>query len=377
MKYLCETCNYETNIKICFQKHIESKKHMQKVSEKTKVSQSSKKCIPKGTYVCPYCKIKFTKACNLARHKKTCGAKIELEDSHEIEINSFKDKIINLEMIHKTETDKLNAKIIHLEQLYEKDVNHYRTLIEKDRIAYDVLLEENRYLKTLINNAGNIIKTSVSTVSYVAKNYKDAPAIGPLDDYAKLTFNRVPDENDDKENEDEDEDAEQNSEEYLLEYSSEEEDEETVKSKFVELLTYKYENDTLDKYLGNIIIKSYKKDDPAQQSIWNSDTSRLTYVIHELFNNQKIDWTVDKKGVKTKSYIIEPLLKHIDVLLRRYVELGTQVNKDDLRVIDYMPKMERMNVALQITLEIENGNLSDDIIRYIAPHFYLRNNKKN
>ena len=366
MKYLCELCNYETDTKICFQKHVKSKKHLGKVKEVPNISQLTHHSISNCSYICPYCQTKFTKACNLARHKKTCGAKIELEDLHKMEIRKFKDKLVNLEIAHKTDTDKLKEKITHLEQLYEKDVNHYRTLIDKDRTAYEVLLEENKYLKSLINNAGNIIKTSVSTVSYVAKNYKNAPALEALPDYAKLTFNRETDKDED------DEDKGKDSDEYLLEYFSEDEDdEETIKSKFVELLTYKYENDTLDKYLGNIIVKSYKKNDPSQQSIWNSDTSRLTYVIRELFNNQKIDWMVDKKGVKTKNYIIQPLLKHIDVLLRRYVELGTKVNRDDLDVPEYMPKMERMNVALQITLDIDNGNLADEIIRYIAPHFYL------
>jgi hypothetical protein len=60
-------------------------------------------------------------------------------------------------------------------------------------------------------------------------------------------------------------------------------------------------------YLGDIIIKYYKKENPKDQSIWNSDTTRLNYLIRELIDTE-LTWTCDKAGLKVNEFIIIPLL---------------------------------------------------------------------
>src|SRR5207249_8087833 len=119
-------------------------------------------------------------------------------------------------------------------------------------------------------------------LTYIATNYKTAPALQALDDYSQIQ----------------------------QKYND---------SKFIETLIYNFNHNKLDKYLGDMIIKFYKKEDPSQQSLWNSDTSRLTYIIKELLNNNNSDWLVDKKGIKTCNYIIDPLLQYIDVIIKKYL----------------------------------------------------------
>src|SRR5438876_510739 len=65
---------------------------------------------------------------------------------------------------------------------------------------------------------------------------------------------------------------------------------------FLKLLSYQFNNNSLDKFFGDFIIKHYKKDDPAKQSIWNSDLSRLNYVVKELLANNNSSWNSDPKG---------------------------------------------------------------------------------
>ena len=233
--------------------------------------------------------------------------------------------------------------------MYEKDISHLKEISQKDQHTINNLEEEVKHLKFIISNAGNIIKNSVSTLSYVAINYKDAPALAPIDDYSKITF--------DLDSEDEDRDLDKS------------------KKEFIELMIIKYEKNILDRYLGNMIIKCYKKDNPKQQSIWSSDTSRLTYVVRELLHNKKIDWIVDKKGIKTKNYIIAPLLNYIDGLFVDYIKENSITDKNQIDMKKYEPILNKMNKIGQIMALIGNGTLAEGILSYITPDFYL--NKGN
>ena len=340
MKYLCETCNYETLTKKCFDAHINSKKHLQKVHHVQTAPKSSQLLIKKNNegnqdinfkLECGFCHAHFRKIYNLKRHEKTCINKINLEENIK---NAYADKV----RIYKQEINKLEDKINHLEELSQKD-----------QFTINKLEDENKYLKSIINSAGNIIKTSVSTLSYVATNFQDAPPLAPIEDYSKITF--------DIDSDTEDKDIDKN------------------KNEFIKLITFKYDKNILDKYLGDIIIKSYKKGDPKQQSIWSSDTSRLTYVVRELLHNKKIDWTVDKKGIKTKNYIITPLLEYINDLLRDYISENSITDPNKIDMQKYEPILNRMNKIANIIVSINNGTLAEGILSYITPDFYL--NKSN
>lgn len=185
----------------------------------------------------------------------------------------------------------------------------------------------------MVKENSKINQTSPSTITYVVNNYEDAPPLLCLDDYSQLN------DSDDKE--------------------------------LVEVLIIQQENNKLDQFIGEYLVGEYKKDDPAEQSIWNSDTTRLTYIIKEVLKNNKSDWTVDKKGVKTKEYIIDPLLNYIKPLLKEYT---IQQSCELQNVTDHKSKkiIENLTIANIIMKNINNGNLSADIIKYIAPHFYLK-----
>ena len=71
-------------------------------------------------------------------------------------------------------------------------------------------------------------------------------------------------------------------------------------------------------YIGDIIIKNYKKVNSAKQSVWNSDTDRLTYVIRTLLKNNKFQWQLDKKGIDTANHMINPILQYIKTKLEQF-----------------------------------------------------------
>ena len=330
MKYICEGCSYETDNHFCFKQHLNSKKHIEKVKciQNKKRSSLVVNSVLQTDYQCQFCEKTFYNAGSLSRHRSICSEKEELVN----------------------ENKKLNEKIESLEYLLKKEEQHSASEIE-------TLKNENEYLKTIINNAGNIIKTSVSTLSYVSQHYNEAPVLEPIKDYSKLTYDIDSEGKDDKK-------TKKKKKKSAMDIRKD-------KDHFLDILICKHEKNTLDRYLGEIIVKCYKKENPKDQSLWSSDTSRLTYVVRELFANQKIDWTIDKKGVKTRNYIVKPLLEHIDNLMKEYIQIYSITDRAELDMRDYEPKLKRMNKMSEIMIAISNGTLAENVVGFVAPEFYL------
>lgn len=314
MKYICNFCEYETDRHFSYQKHLTTKKHAEKENELAYASRMHPVSISK-IHKCLYCNTLFANAGNLARHKKSCSEKEVLRTNHDKEIEDYK---------------KENA---YLKELHEKELEHIKILNKQQQ-------DEINHLKSLITNAGAVIKTSVSALSYVVQHYDKAPTLKQLKDYSFL------------QSIDEDSDDEFD---------------------LTQTIINNHIDKKLDSYVGDIIIGSYKKKDPTKQSLWNSDSVRLTYVIRELIN-KKPDWTVDKKGVKTTKYIIEPLLEYI----RELMEIFFENNKLEDYLGDSIVRMKRridnLEKASEICFNIKNNTLSEQILKYIAPYFYLPKN---
>jgi len=331
--YSCSICNYDTNDKCNFNRHTNSKKHADKKILKSNLKINS---VLKPELLCNFCNKKYANMGSLEKHTKICGEKVIIEKQHSDQLNILKNAHVK--------------ELEHIKQLYENELQYLKELHEKDTLCQteilkqkdetiNVLNTEVNHLKLLINNAGSIIKSSVSALSYAMKHYKDAPALETIKDYSALKYNQSD-------------------------------------TEFIENLLVEYKNKLLPTYLGNFIIKIYKKDDPLKQSIWNSDTNRLTYVIKEILNNNKTDWQIDKKGIKTTNYIIVPILTYIEGLLRSYIE------NFDMTYNLYVPheaekKMLKLKYSTDILQSIEDKVLHDDVLKYIASHFFINKNGIN
>jgi len=330
----------------CYNKHLTTQKHIQKVNEgqkkkinsyiipKTFIKHSSD--IPEisgNVYQCPFCKNNYSSSSNLTRHKKACNKKDQLESEYYNELDKKEQEIQRLKELYEKDTT-------HLKELYEKDTIHLKELHEKDGKLNKQLQDEVKHLKSLINNAGGIIKTSVSALAFVAQNYEGAPILKQLKNYSYIKEIEL--------------DADDSDDEFDL----------------IDTLIHHNMKETIQEYLGNIIVEAYKKKDPNKQSIWNSDTTRLTYIIRDLIN-KKPDWTVDKKGIKTGKYIIDPLLEYIRKEVTEYIlENGAEKY---IHLSEYMlnKHAEKLNSCGKILASIDNKSLSRLVLKYIAPHFYL------
>lgn len=321
---ICNICSYSSRDKFNYNKHLNTKKHKEKVTEISKgtleeplrnlcETSEIKSRENLNIFKCAHCDNCYSTSGSLARHKKVCG-------NYKTENNMNKYYEENQKL-------RMENQLIKIENL------NLKNLVDEKEDKISILKSEVMHLKSLVNNAGNIIKTSVSTMSYVIKNYKDAPVLESVKDYSAIHY--------DKDN-----------------------------TEFVNNLIYEYNHNKLNAYIGDFIIKTYKKGDPSKQSIWNSDTNRLTYLIREIISTNKVDWKVDKKGIKTTKFIIEPILEYIDTQIREYVE-NFDIDYSSGSAKEAERKMMKLKSATDILKNIEDKVLSDEILKYIAPYFYL------
>jgi len=73
-----------------------------------------------------------------------------------------------------------------------------------------------------------------------------------------------------------------------------------------------FTKDELVNYVSDCIIKTYKKTNPSEQTIWTTDVSRNSYRIH-LFDEEtkQACWHKDKNGVILEERLMKPIIRYI------------------------------------------------------------------
>lgn len=146
VKYECVFCKFSTIRKTEYNRHIETKKHLEKVNQNTNDTQIIPKLYPKKSiiYRCTHCENVFTNASSLGRHKKTCFES-KLKD----------DEVENL----KKENERIQK---------EKDT------IQKQLETYETMLKSMTTPQT------------INYYNYIAQNYPNAPALECQESYEDI-----------------------------------------------------------------------------------------------------------------------------------------------------------------------------------------------
>lgn len=309
MKYDCKACNYETNDKSNFNKHEKSKSHAELINNVSISTSISASTEVPREYNCKCGKI-LAHSSSLARHKKTC---------------------VQPNLMNKL--DQLTTQLAEVKKQND-DIKKQNDDIKKEND--NIKKQLCKPSKTIINNNQTY---NVHVQTFVQQNYPSAPLLKQLKDYEIL------------DNYDEDED-----------------------SNLIEKLVHYQEEKLLDQFLGDFIIISYKKKNPKEQSLWTSDSTRLTYIIKELIENENEDeiWNKDPKAKRTSTYIIDPMLEYI----RNNINIYFRINNKYLKSLDFKQSQnyrEIYRVLGEIKMDIANGIIKKQIIRYITPYFQLNN----
>ncbi|ARF10695.1 hypothetical protein Hokovirus_2_222 [Hokovirus HKV1] len=92
----------------------------------------------------------------------------------------------------------------------------------------------------------------------------------------------------------------------------------------------------LSNYISTIITATYVKEDKNEQSIWNSDVSRLSFIIRQIINNHDI-WSHDKGGTRINSILIKPIIQFIKEHIKFFITHIT--NEMNMRAKPYVLKI--------------------------------------
>jgi hypothetical protein len=251
-------------------------------------------------FICDNCGQEFTAQSNLCRHKKkSCHhkqddkKKLNLTIDENVKLKNdlllLESKNLDLEKKYTVLEKEANAKYLDLEKKY--------SVLEKENeyLKNDVTLYKSSYLKMLEQsfeknlsmmdktadlatiNANNVTK-SISTSKFITQRLTQAP---PLIMNKKEVSG-------------------------LLEYTPDK------KYQPIDYIFSSYDNKELDKWIGDLIIKIYKKENPFDQSIWSTDTSRFSFLVCQVVQNasgKKNEWITDKSGHKVTEIIIDPTLE--------------------------------------------------------------------
>lgn len=341
-EFYCNKCMYSTSRQANYNRHIQSIKHHKKVSLETitrNMELTRSHMDPNGSHMDPN-----------GSHLDPTWIPIESNSNTNIIKNNFQNNI--------TKSTNDTIKRAHIctycncsfsgannlsrhkkicstkkitEDAYETKFKEMQNKIESLEKESKHFQEENKYHKRLLDEAGGLVKKSVSALTYIVHNYDSAPTIEMLD---------VEDL----------EDLEENN------------------KKLIEDVISAYKHKTLDKYLGDSIIKLYKKENPKDQSIWSTDTNRLTYLIKELMVNDSSSWIIDKKGIKTKEYLIDPLLGHIKSLIISYQQNSINLSTNTVE-IEYTIEISKR--ILKLVADIDDGVVGNNLLKYISTHLFF------
>ena len=339
MKYTCELCNYSTENQGNFCHHKKTKKHLEKLEGKSLNFQqcssnvtvcsnqsynidTTKTTLVKSNknsdkiYVCSNCDFEFKHHSSYYRHKKTCNSQTN-ESIQELKLKlAFAEK--EKELLKKIEKEK-NEIIKEKSELLNTFMANANTIINKAQDNTQITAQAMQNL-------------SVSALKYANDKFKDAPALLPLENFKIKN----------------------------LDYENEEE-----KRQLTEILVYNAKQKSLDKLLGDHIVKEYKKDDPKEQSFHTTDSSRLNYIVRELIKDA-YSWSIDKNGIKICTSIVKPLIdKCIGILLDHQKELLSNMSTGNFA------KQEDVQLIINVLMSIDRGSLESDINKYIAPYFNL------
>jgi len=381
--YICEPCNFISNKKTNYEIHLHTKTHIDNIT-------------PDDKFCCNLCLKIFSHKSNLYRHYKTCektkknnitNDDINDDNNDNIDINNdvlienllLKQKVkflqekalLESKLIKSELESKLTSKLIRAEM-------ESKLIKEKNEMEKKLLIEQSKEKTKIIEKSNKkLLKSKDEQIDFIQKNNKEsirhAYSEGKMNalTFLTLSYNKTP----------KMPSLPKESDYVVTEVKSDKEIKYWIKERpefadeyIAERLLHIYENKEFANYICNIIFKAYRKDDPAEQTFWASDVSRLIYIVRSRIN-QKDEWVYDKKGGMIKESIIDPLLDEVhDIIAKYYKYMGDRYLHSVIKEESdyYMKKLPVLKVAEKLIKDFKSRQIvKNNIIRVLAPMFFL------
>ena len=328
MKYNCNICKYSTNERGNWYRHKKSKRHINNENITNIYIDNEQNMCHNDT--------------------KNNINKIEISDENKSLTDLLikeKDKQINRLLKDKTDqSEKANAQIDYLKSIIE-------------------------HMKSNTTSSSDIAKTSVSSLNYLLTNCKQAPPLKQIEreeaqKILSLQYNNLKSVKDHDNLINSDSETSISIKKKKLTIDEKEE-------MFVKKILLLHSNKKLANYIKDIITPIYKKEDPRNQSMWNTDVSRLNYLIKDIVGKQE-NWISDKKGIKLTKYIINPITSLILEMIEKYIDQQFIITQDITQKITTIEKAGKLHrLAVDLKDSLLSGDINDDICDELCPEFHL------
>ena len=337
----CDICDYNTNDKSNYTRHLKNKKHLEKIELNKKSEYES-------------LKLKLKEMETEYKHKMEL---LEKEKDKEIEKLEAVIKVYQeqgAKTINNTQNNTINIGALNYVNEHFKDapplekisnfiINGIDTndASQHDKFIKDIIYYNNN--KILHEYLGDHIvslykKTDLSKQSF---HTTDTSRLN----YVVRVIENSNELNNESEHDYEDSDSEDDKYNYI--------NEQTIDPDQLELINIK---------------KQYQK----QIKLINKKKEYELVKLKEIENNKKI-WTTDKNGYKICKLLIDPTVKQLVSILKRKLKIKS---KSKIKNTNLQEELEFHQSINNILESIDTKKLKKDINKYIAPKFNL-DKKKN
>lgn len=141
--------------------------------------------------------------------------------------------------------------------------------------------------------------------------------------------------------------------------------------KIAENMLDKQKQHDLENFIGNFIIKEYKKENPELQQFWTIAQFKFVFLVRQRVNF-KVVWMRDTNGLHIIKHIINPLVETIGNILKTYIERQKELAKT--KILDVEKLKTYIQLESKISQDITNNKLQRKIMVYICNHFCLDKN---
>ena len=318
--YNCECCNYYTYVLCNFKSHIESKKHTANVAKlNVKVNMEKIKI-----YCCDNCNKIYKSKKALHYHKNNCNND---------KINKINNKL-----------DQQNQQIQHIiqqnNQIQQNDQNQMIKTLTEFIDDYKTIVKD---VLTIAKENSKTANKSMSILKYAKLNLKDVTP------FHTINCNEMPS---------------------VIGYKNPK-NTESKNEEYVKIAIHKFNHHIFHSFVGEMIIEYYKPKRKMDANLIATDTSRLSFIMMQKITkgkNEQKEWINDKSGKKFTELVLNPVIDAVKQTLIEFIEFKKtkELNETNLCL---------MAKCVELRRDIEVKKFTNQILKYVAPHFHFDNLK--
>ncbi len=146
------------------------------------------------------------------------------------------------------------------------------------------------------------------------------------------------------------------------------------------ILIKKFKADKLERFITKGILWYYKKEDPKEQSLWSTDTSRMIFLVKipvDVGKNLISKWITDKNGDELRNYVIDPIIENMKNIFSNYHQICLEQLKDKNISVAKSNKIRKNQEDLgKMLYVVTDKNFPKTLLAGLISEFDIKKNPK-